>query len=63
MRRNELFTTTAVDIAQENKIVKGNVEYIVDEFFGDKDIFDIFSDYISEKLRESEVTAAMEIAA
>lgn len=63
MRRNELFTNTAVDTAQENKIVKGNVEYIVDEIFGDEDIFDIYSDYISGKIRESNITAAIEIAA
>ena len=63
MRRNELFTNTTVNTAQENKIVKGNVEYIVDEFFCDEDIFDIYSDYISGKIRESNITAAMEIAA
>ena len=63
MRRNELFTNTAVDTVQENRIVKGNVEYIVDEIFGDEDIVDIYSYYISEKLRESNISVAMEIAA
>ena len=63
MRRNELFTNTAIDTVQKNRIVKGNVEYIIDEIFGDEDIFDIYSDYISGKIRESNITAAMEIAA
>lgn len=63
LRRNELFTNTAIDTVQKNRIVKGNVEYIIDEIFGDEDIFDIYSDYISGKIRESNITAAMEIAA
>ena len=63
MRRNELFTNTAIDTVQKNRIVKGNVEYIIDEIFGDEDIFDIYSNYISGKIRESNITATMEIAA